>query len=87
MTIACCGYRVRGFGAHYITFECLKLAMGKPIHKTANFLDKCRRKRNIADYDAAGRVTASEVAEMIKVAKSFSKQVERWIRENHPAYG
>lgn len=85
MAIACCGYRVKGFGAHYVTFECLKLAMGKHIFKTANFLDRCRRKRNVADYDAAGRVTETEAEEMIKVAKSFTKKVEKWIRDNHPA--
>ena len=86
MVIACCGYRVKGFGAHYTTFECLKLAMGKDIFKTAKFLDICRRKRNIADYDMAGKVTEAETAEMIKVAKSFSKRVEKWIRANYPSY-
>jgi len=55
MVIACCGYRVRGVGAHHITFECLKLGMGQPVHKIARFLDQARRKRNIADYDAAER--------------------------------
>ena len=86
MVIACCGYRVKGFGAHYTTFECLKLAMGKDIFKTAKFLDICRRKRNIADYDMAGKVTEAETAEMIKVAKSFSKKVGKWIRANYPSY-
>lgn len=87
MAIACCGYRVKGFGAHYVTFECLKLAVGKRIFKTAKFLDRCRRKRNVADYDAAGRVTEAEAEQMIKVAKSFAKKVEKWIRNNYPAYG
>lgn len=84
MVIRCSGYRVRGHGAHYITFECLKLAMGKPIYKIAKFLNQCRKKRNIADYDAAGRITDTEADEMIKVAKVFSKKVEKWIRNNHP---
>ena len=87
MVIACCGYRVKGFGAHYATFQCLRLAMGKPIYKTANFLNKCRVKRNMAVYDAAGRVTESEAQEIIKVAKAFTKKVESWIRHNHPGYG
>ena len=34
MVIACCGYRVKGFGAHYQTFACLELAMGKSISKS-----------------------------------------------------
>jgi len=86
MIIACCGYRVRGFGAHYTTFECLKAAMGKPIFKTARFLDRCRRKRNVADYDAAGKVTEAEAGEMIKAAKSFTKKAEKWIGDNYPVY-
>jgi uncharacterized protein (UPF0332 family) len=87
MAIACCGYRVKGLGAHHITFECLKLAMGKPVFKTAVFLDKCRRKRNVADYDAAGRVTEAEAEEMIKVAGLFIRKVEKWISNNYPSYG
>jgi uncharacterized protein (UPF0332 family) len=88
MVIACCGYRLRGAaGAHHTTFECLKLAMGTSIYKTAAFLDQCRRKRNIADYDAAGRVSTTEVDEMIKVAKSFAEEVEKWIGKNYPMYG
>ena len=85
MVIACCGYRMRGaVGAHHTTFECLKLAMGKPIYPTANFLDRCRRKRNTADYDAAGRVTKAEADEMLTVAASFAKKVEKWISQNYP---
>jgi uncharacterized protein (UPF0332 family) len=61
--------------------------MGKSILQTANFLDGCRRKRNIADYDLAGAVTQAEADEMIKAAKSFAKKVEKWIRDNHPLYG
>ena len=87
MVIACCGYRVKGLGAHHITFDCLKLAMGKSVFKTAKFLDRCRRKRNVADYDAAGRVTEAEVKEMIKTARSFIRKVEKWIRDNYPIYG
>lgn len=87
MVIACCGYRVKGFGAHHITFECLKLAIGRPIYKTANFLEQCRRKRNIADYDTAGRITETEANEMIKAAKLFAKKVEKWISDNYPAFG
>lgn len=86
MAIACRGYRVKGFGAHYQTFACLKLAMGKSITKTADFLDRCRKKRNIADYDAADRITEAEAEEMIRFAKSFTRKVEKWIGANYPAY-
>jgi uncharacterized protein (UPF0332 family) len=87
MVIACCGYRVRGVtGAHHMAFECLKVAMGRSIYKTANFLDKCRRKRNIADYDSAGRISKGEAKEMIQTAKFLARRVEGWISENYPVY-
>jgi len=60
--------------------------MGKSIYRTANFLDKCRRKRNMADYDAAGVVTENEVIEMIKTAKLLAKRVEEWIVKNYSVY-
>lgn len=84
MVIACCGYRVKGLGAHQITFECLKLAMGKPVHKISKFLDQARRKRNIADYDAAGRIADIEAEDMIRTAKLFAKQSEEWIQKHYP---
>jgi len=84
MVIACSGYRIRGSGAHYVTFECLKLAIGKPIYKIAKFLDQARKKRNVADYDAAGRIADIEVTDMIRIAKLFAAQAEEWIQENYP---
>ncbi len=84
MVIACCGYRVKGFGAHRITFECLERAMGKPVHRTAKFLDQARRKRNIADYDAAGRIADIEAEDMIRIANLFAKQAEEWIQKHYP---
>jgi uncharacterized protein (UPF0332 family) len=60
--------------------------MGEPVYRMANFLDKCRRKRNIADYDAAGLVTENEVKEMIKTAKLLAKRVEEWIVKNYPVF-
>jgi uncharacterized protein (UPF0332 family) len=57
--------------------------MGKPFLKIARFLDQARRKRNIADYDAAGRITDYEAQDMIRAAKLFATQTEKWIRDNY----
>lgn len=84
MVIACTGYRVKGLGAHNTTFACLKLAMGEPINQIARFLDQARRKRNIADYDAAGRITDTEVEDMVRIAELLAVQVEEWIQRNLP---
>lgn len=84
MVIACSGFRVKGLGAHNTTFECLKLAMGSPIYQIAGFLDQARRKRNIADYDTAGRITDTEVEDMVRIAKLLAVQVEDWIQRRFP---
>ena len=47
------------------------MAMGETIFRAARFFDKCRRKRNIADYDAAGRITEAEAKELCKRLKSI----------------
>ena len=83
MAIACAGYRVKGHGAHQTTFQALKLALGSPVHKTADYLDRCRRKRNDLAYDSEGVVSAADSAELFKEAKALFKDVEAWITKHH----
>lgn len=52
IAIGCAGYRVRGHGAHQITFEVLPLAIGAAHQSTADYFDRCRRKRNNLSCDA-----------------------------------
>lgn len=85
MTLACAGYRVKGQGAHQTTFMGLKLAMGPKIHRTADYLDRCRRKRNDVAYDSEGVVSASDAAALLKQAKALNKDVEAWIARHYPA--
>jgi hypothetical protein len=53
MAIACAGDRVAGAGHHRISFEVVKLAIGKPADPYSDYFDRCRRKRNVIDYDDA----------------------------------
>ena len=53
MAIACAGYRVAGAGQHKISFEVVKLAIGKAADQFSDYFDRCRRKRNVIDYDDA----------------------------------
>jgi hypothetical protein len=85
MAIACAGYRVKGAGAHHTTFEALKLTMGAGVKKTADYLDRCRRQRNIIEYDSQGVVSSADVDEIIKQATNLSQAVELWISNHHPS--
>ncbi len=84
MAIACAGYRVKGQGAHQTTFVALKLAMGSSISATADYLDRCRRKRNEMTYDSEGVVSSADAEELFKKAKEFGGTVEAWIAKHHP---
>ena len=85
MAIACAGYRVVGPGHHRISFDVLKLAMGQPAGHYSDYFDRCRRKRNVIDYDDALVASETEAAEMVTKAREFVLLVERWIATAHPS--
>jgi uncharacterized protein (UPF0332 family) len=78
------GYRTAGGGHHWITFQALPHVMGDSEQDRADYFDSCRRKRNIADYDAAGEIADSEVQELYDEANAFRRTVQNWLCSNHP---
>lgn len=86
MAVACAGYRVKGQGAHQTTFQAVKIAMGASVGKTADYFDRCRRKRNDLAYDSLGAVSAADAVELEKRAVAFLAEVEAWIAANHPTF-
>jgi len=87
MAIACAGYRVTtGGGHHRISFETVKWAIGKAADPSSDYFDRCRRKRNIIDYDDANVATETEAQEIVTKAKEFVDLIEQWIAAKHPAF-
>lgn len=86
MAIACAGYRVKGAGAHHTTFEALPLALGTGVKQLADYFDRCRRKRNVIDYDSQGVVSSTDVEEIIRQATKLSQDVDGWISKYHPSF-
>ena len=84
MAIASAGYRVSGAGHHRISFDVVKLAIGKVADPYSNYFDRCRRKRNVIDYDDAFVATETEALEIVTKAKEFVGVVEQWIAKSHP---
>ena len=62
------GLRTTGKGHHALTFLALGELTPRIPKKKRIYFDACRRKRNLADYDAAGRVSESEVEQIIREA-------------------
>lgn len=86
MAIACAGYRVKGSGAHQATFQALPLALGASVKKTADYFERCRRKRNDLVYDSEGVVSSADADEILKRAESFQADVEAWIAKRHSSF-
>jgi len=85
MAIGCAGYRVVSAGHHRISFDVVKLAIGKAADPYSDYFDRCRRKRNVIDYDDAFVATETEAKEILEKAKEFAQIVEKWIVKNHPS--
>jgi uncharacterized protein (UPF0332 family) len=65
-------------------FEAMKEILGKDYYELADYFDSCRTKRNITDYDYAGRVSEKETRELIKEAENFFEIIVRWLKKNYP---
>ncbi len=79
------GYRTgRGESKHYRVIQAIPLVMGKEFTHIRDFLDNCRRKRNISEYDAVGTVSEKELNDLLEITSNFKEQVKNWLEKNHP---
>ena len=79
------GYRAgRGESKHYRIIQALPLVMGQRFSATRDYLDNCRRKRNVSEYDAAGTISQKEAEDLLQTVTGFKVEVETWLRRNHP---
>lgn len=76
------GYRPEKSLAHYRTLQALPLILGEKWQDDANYLDTCRIKRNIVEYDYVGGATDKDADELINFVKELKIEVEKWL-ENY----
>ena len=77
------GYRTERMGHHRITFQVLPEIMDKETESQSAYFDLCRSKRNITDYDRAGQISEKEAEEILKQAREFQRDVQRWLKKHH----
>ena len=58
--------------------------LGKEKEADARYLDICRTKRNVAEYDRVGSITDTEARELIQFVLGFRGDVVAWLKEKHP---
>jgi hypothetical protein len=69
---------------HYRTIQALPLILGHHRKNDANYLNACRSKRNIVEYDFIGGDTENDVDELIVFVKDLKDDVEGWLEREHP---
>jgi hypothetical protein len=78
------GYRPSHELQHYRTLAALPEILGEAKKPDAEYLDDCRKKRNIVEYDEVGGASESDVDELIGFVMEFREEVMTWFREKHP---
>jgi hypothetical protein len=82
--LAAAGYRVgRGGSHHHHAIQSLAHTLGLDA-STLRLLDLFRKKRNMAEYDAAGMVSDQEAREMLDLAVGIREAFVAWLRREHP---
>ncbi len=78
------GHRAAGAGHHWSTFHVLPEIMGPQAQVRADYLDSCRAKRNVTDYDRAGEISERDAEEILAEAETFRRELLAWLKKNHP---
>jgi uncharacterized protein (UPF0332 family) len=87
ISLLAAGYRAgRGESKHYRVIQALPLVMGEQYSTLRNYLDNCRRKRNVSEYDAVGTISEKEAEDLLQTVKEFKIAVESWLKKNHPVF-
>jgi len=82
----CEGYHPAHGFQHYRTITSMPLVLGKEKESDAQYLDTCRAKRNILEYECAGEVSKRDADELIEFVKELNSEVKTWLKKNHPEY-
>ncbi len=77
------GYRIKGMGHHMNTFAIIPLVLGEDKKDDSEYLDTCRKKRNMVEYDRAGGATEADVKELIEFVVEFKEIVLEWLKNEH----
>lgn len=78
------GYRPAHGLQHYRTVMAMPLILGASKKADAEYLDACRNKRNIVEYDYVGGASEDEATELLEFSQELKKEVEAWLKEKHP---
>jgi hypothetical protein len=77
------GYKAERNLQHYRTIQALPKILGPEKSADAGYLDACRTKRNMAEYDSVGVVSKRDADELIDFVVSLKEEVLAFLKTNH----
>jgi hypothetical protein len=80
------GYRPEKTLAHYRTLQALPLILGPGKTDDTDYLDSCRAKRNIVEYDYVGGATNADADELISFVRELYEEAQNWMIKKHPEF-
>lgn len=78
------GFRPEHTLNHYRTIAALPLVLGDARKADADYLESCRRKRNVVEYDRVGGVSDADAEELTEFVAELTVQVQAWLKIRHP---
>jgi len=68
------GYRAERTLQHYRTIQAMPLILGKERERDVKYLDTCRMKRNVVEYDYVGGATENDANELVGFAADLREE-------------
>jgi len=77
------GYRAARDLQHYRTIQAMTIILGSERKDDVAYLDACRKKRNIVEYEQAGVTTETQADELVEFVRTFRTDVLAWLADHH----
>jgi uncharacterized protein (UPF0332 family) len=78
------GYRAAREAHHYRVIQSLRLTLRSEHRTDIEYLEACRRKRNVIEYEVPGAATEENARELIDFVVHFKTIVMEWLNKKHP---
>ncbi len=78
------GYRPENALAHYRTIMALQEIEGKDWKSNVTYLNACRMRRNILEYNKAGIISSDEAAKLIEFSHNVKNEVVDYLTKHYP---
>ena len=78
------GYRPENTLAHYRTLMAIEYTIGAHRKNDAVYLNACRAKRNMVEYDNVGGASSDEAEELLTFARDLRIEIQNILQKNYP---